>query len=122
MTNSSGKVTVTGGEDSSLEVGNALLGQSSILYGKFTSRSSTFFLVYMCRPSGSGTATSTLVYPSATIAAWESFFASIQSATPTISPTDKKSNAVSLQLGKKTLSGLPVVVASALLIGFFSVL
>ncbi|THH11307.1 hypothetical protein EW145_g733 [Phellinidium pouzarii] len=62
VTNTSGTVSVTGGEGaSSLLVGNILPGRVSVLYG-------------------SGTATSEFSYPSATIAAWDKFFASAQAA------------------------------------------
>ena len=67
VTNSSGTVTVVGGENSTL-AGTVHPGQLGIYVG-------------------SGTTQSTYTYPSATIAAWNSFFASVtsQSATATTS-------------------------------------
>ncbi|KAI5119135.1 hypothetical protein M0805_005741 [Coniferiporia weirii] len=62
VTNTSGSASVVGGEDPSLLVGDILPGEWAVLFG-------------------SGTATSELLYPSATIAAWETFFASVQSAS-----------------------------------------
>ncbi|KAL5537214.1 hypothetical protein ACEPAF_1037 [Sanghuangporus sanghuang] len=61
VTNSSAGESVVGGEDPLLLVGDILPGESAILFG-------------------SGTATSVFVAPSATIASWEAFFASVQSA------------------------------------------
>ena len=61
VTGTSDSVSVVGGEDPSLLVGGILPGESAILFG-------------------SGTATSVFVAPSATIASWDAFFASVQSA------------------------------------------
>lgn len=58
----SGGSVVGGDGATSLLVGDILYGQSSILYG-------------------SGTATSLFAYPSATIASWEKYFASVVSAS-----------------------------------------
>ncbi|KAI0695227.1 alpha/beta-hydrolase [Cytidiella melzeri] len=74
LTNSS--TTAIGGEDPSLLIGpnNILPGESAILYG-------------------SGTATSLFMAPSATIAAWNSFFASVATANQSLSSATGSSSA-----------------------------
>ncbi|PAV20228.1 alpha beta-hydrolase [Pyrrhoderma noxium] len=69
-TSSDGSVSVTGGEDSSLIEGlrNILPGESAILYG-------------------SGSATSTFVFPSETISAWENFIVSALSEEAVNAPS-----------------------------------
>ena len=67
VTNSSGKVSVAGGEVASLAA-PVLPGQSEIFVG-------------------SGTTQSSVVFPSATIAAWESFFATVTSSSFSPLPT-----------------------------------
>lgn len=87
VTNTSGTVSVNGGENDPHLIGDILPGQSEILYG-------------------SGTATSTIVYPSAIIAAWESFFGSVQSTA--LSPTST-SGAFERASGTITKTGLLVL-------------
>lgn len=69
--NTTGLVTngtaVVGGEDAAL-AGPVLPGQSAVFVG-------------------SGTTQSSVVYPSATIAAWESFFATVTSSSFSVLPT-----------------------------------
>lgn len=60
--------SVVGGEDPSLRTDHALAGQTGIL-------------------AGSGTATSLFFYPSATIAAWNSFFATAVATAPQVTPS-----------------------------------
>lgn len=70
--NKTGLVTgssVVGGEDPSLRTDHVLAGQTGIL-------------------AGSGTATSLFFYPSSTIAAWNSFFATAFSAPPQPTPSN----------------------------------
>ena len=91
VTSTSGTTNVVGGEDPSLLVGenNILPGESAILFG-------------------SGTATSVFVAPSATIASWEAFFASVQSAeAAAASGTNGAANPSSTSAGLKGCSVMP---------------
>lgn len=98
VTNSSGNASVVGGENATL-AGTVLPGQLGIFVG-------------------SGTTQSTYTYPSATIAAWDSFFASVTSTSA--SPTKTGGQGSTSGAGQSTISQWSVLAVGICLAFFMS--
>lgn len=92
VTNSSGSVSVVGGESTTLFANDILPGQDGIFVG-------------------SGTTQSTYTYPSATIAAWQSFTGTAIPTTPTTTGGANGNSQSSAASGIARWIGLETVLA-----------